>query len=79
MDTHQHLVGRLDLALHQGDMSPVIQLILKHVRGELAEDRRQLGLGDFMNECLTLHAVFNQVLDGHELEVMAFRNLLKLR
>src|SRR5437667_6020909 len=72
----QHLVIRLDRALDQRDVGPMIEIVLEHVRDEVAEDRRECRLRHLVNEGLPLHPVLDEVFNRHQPEVMSLGNLV---
>src|SRR3989441_1081697 len=75
----QHLVVQFDRALDQRDVGAMVEVVLEHVRDEVAEDCRESRLRHFVNEGLSLHPVLDEVFDRHQLEVMSLGNLVKLR
>ena len=68
MDAHEHVLGAVDVALHERDVRLAGQLLAERDRRELAELGRQPHGGAALDELLVAAAVLDEVGDGDHLQ-----------
>ena len=79
MHAHQHVLAVADLAAHQRDVRLVVDLILERVDPEVAVVGRHLRRRDALHERLGVHAVLDQIRDGHHQQPVPLREARQLR
>ena len=79
MDAHEHVLLAAHIALDDGNVALVVELVLVGVDAEVAVLAREVDVGDLVHEVLRALAVLDERLDRDDVEAVLLGELLESR
>ena len=79
VDAHEHILLAAHIALDDGDVALIVELVLIGVDAEVAVLAREVDVGDLMHEVLRALAVLDERLDRDHVEAVLLGEFLEAR